>query len=488
LHQEHTLHILGLHAYHAGFGTPEVMGDACITSQNTSACLVVQDILAPTTQLSGTIIATTGCHAGLSFSDPIIDVPYEDLPQAYAGQQAHLIASTGYSYGNKDDQVILRSDRFIEILQQALLRESSVPIGNALVRTKKQYAAETGKDDRYATKVVQEMTLYGLPMYTLENPQTLGNDEPFPGVDVSSFTPPDAPLDDGTVITRSLRIGVQGSLPTKIHVSAEGGYTQQQTDWGSYYALDQHMWSQAMTPIQPLFYTTLPSPLNIPIRSVMLKSGTVITLSQDPVIDVPIKLGIGEDRSPDVEPTFVSDGYFPAVPFAVQQTGMISDEQMLLTMVMGQYDSASATQRVFEEATFGVNYSSSDDYTPPYVESVDGYVDATTGRSALKVTAQDPGGSGIQQVVVCLLRGNLITCEDLRYDRFRYKWMKEFSDLPANTQYSLQVVDNAGNLTYSTPKGGTLYVLAEQTISSPKPFFPTVQVALPLVLNQVADH
>jgi hypothetical protein len=165
------------------------------------------------------------------------------------------------------------------------------------------------------------------------------------------------------------------------------------------------------------------------------------------------------------------------MPFAVQQTGMISDEQVLLTMVMGQYDSTAKTQRVIQDATFRVNFSSSEDSIPAYVESVDGYFDPQTELSHIKVTARDRGGSGVKYVIVCGIFTDKIRCQDLRYDRFRYKWMGTFPEFTADTPYVLQVIDGAGNLTYDYPKDGAYALVVKK-----------LWTALPLVFNSAKEE
>ena len=112
----------------------------------------------------GRLVYNGSPHGGLT-------VPSEtpqavDWPQAWVGQGAVYIANTGYSWGLHNG-VGLSEQMGVNLAQQLTL-STTTTIGQALLGAKRSYHAATPAPTVYDTKVLNELTLYGLPMYQID--------------------------------------------------------------------------------------------------------------------------------------------------------------------------------------------------------------------------------------------------------------------------------------------------------------------------------
>ena len=122
------------------------------------------------------LVLSMGCHSGYNIVDPDATpgTPRADWAQAFATQGATLVGGTGYQYGNspfiKYSEVLLDS-----VTHELRLFDGATPgpvsIGLAVLNAKRAYvhAGMTGIDE----KAVAELTLYGLPMYRLNQNRDL---------------------------------------------------------------------------------------------------------------------------------------------------------------------------------------------------------------------------------------------------------------------------------------------------------------------------
>ncbi len=126
--------------------------------------------------LQNSLVISPGCHSGYNI-DAADGVPgvTDDLawPQAFTEAGATLIAGTGYQYG--DTNYVAYSDQFYVDLAQQLGYQpgkspGSVSIGAALTDTKLQYLAGLDQLNGLQEKALLQVTLYGLPMLGLQEP------------------------------------------------------------------------------------------------------------------------------------------------------------------------------------------------------------------------------------------------------------------------------------------------------------------------------
>ena len=129
-------------------------------AQRESILLTSADVAPGST--SGRVISTMGCHSALPVSDFVVGDPLNaDRSQAYArGGAIVYMGNTGYGLG--DTAAVLYSEK-LNVLFAARL-DGSITVGQALAFAKQDYAA-TPTLSGYHSKVIDEATMMGLPMY-----------------------------------------------------------------------------------------------------------------------------------------------------------------------------------------------------------------------------------------------------------------------------------------------------------------------------------
>lgn len=153
--------------------------------------LAALEIALSTTDLSDMVVLTLGCHGGYTIPNedllPGIS-PNPDWAKAFLRKgAAGYVAATGYAYG--DTEFVEYGERlFLRLSQQLRTGNGPISLGQALVKTKQQYLAETAQLTGIDHKTIIEMTLYGLPMMKVDMP---GARLPLPNeqTEVSSTSP-----------------------------------------------------------------------------------------------------------------------------------------------------------------------------------------------------------------------------------------------------------------------------------------------------------
>jgi hypothetical protein len=117
-----------------------------------------------------TIVFSQGCHSGYNLVDadwiPNVTDPL-DWAQAFAREQATLIAGTGYQYGDTD------LVQYSEAIYAGFARElragtGPVSVGDALLRAKIAYLANNPTLESIDTKALLQSTIFGLPMLSVD--------------------------------------------------------------------------------------------------------------------------------------------------------------------------------------------------------------------------------------------------------------------------------------------------------------------------------
>lgn len=432
------------HANHAAQGTP--------TDQPS---ISAQEVASGTSDLSGALIYSLGCHSGLNVPETS-NLPL-DLPEAFAWKRVNYIGNTGFSWGSKIN--VQSSERLMQLYTQELLKGTSVRIGQALVAAKQRYYQEADSFDERDEKVLQQSTLYGFPMHQLNTGAALGDENPFPSAVISSTFPfasrqarsdqTRMPVSQDQSGKGSLSISIGGASAAATGSSTQmTGFAQISTTWGSYFQLDGHVNTQSDAPIQPRLYVRLVPPTGQQLRGVVFTGGSYYTTTIDPVIDV----ATNEYLTVTSEPAFQSEGFYPPVPFSLQTNDVISRVDTVLTIVMGQYDSASSVQRLYNQLQYDVYFSALSDEVGPTISSVDGYYNTRTAQATFKVEAND--SLTVTRVLVAYTVGvGSWSSHDLSYNPATHKWSGWVPGI-RGASYYVQAVDSAGNATAVSRKGG----------------------------------
>ena len=134
--------------------------------------LLTADIELSPLDLRNVIFYSTGCHSGYNTvnADGVPNLtPQPDWAQALARKGATLIGGTGYQYG--DAELMEYAERLYLGFTQQLRRPGAISVGQALVRAKQAYLADTGVEfDGVFEKSLLVSALFGLPMLRVEMP------------------------------------------------------------------------------------------------------------------------------------------------------------------------------------------------------------------------------------------------------------------------------------------------------------------------------
>jgi hypothetical protein len=241
---------------------------------------------------------------------------------------------------------------------------------------------------------------------------------------------------------------VQCGLPASFGAYEQITDTQTFFGEGSFFSLDSVVHAAAGEPVQPKFYADVSAFDAGNLRGVLLSGGVYTDVAGfDPVIVQPIN----EYITPTGEPDFEATGWYPPVPFGVRNHDTVSGSADTLVTLMGQFNSETGTERLYEGLSFDTYYSTDPDTDPPVINYLNGVLDEAQGQGTIKVEATD--ASGIERVVVAYTEGQFEWfSQDLEYDADMHKWQ---GGIPASsdTIYFVQAVDGAGNVRVTHNKG-----------------------------------
>ena len=135
--------------------------------------LSAAEIAHSTADLTNILVLALGCHGGYTIpnNDLLTGVsPDPDWAKAFLRKgAAGYISATGYAYG--DTELTEYGERlFVLIAQQLRTGSGPISVGQAVVKAKQQYLAETAQLTGIDQKTLVEMTLYGLPMMKVNMP------------------------------------------------------------------------------------------------------------------------------------------------------------------------------------------------------------------------------------------------------------------------------------------------------------------------------
>jgi hypothetical protein len=378
--------------------------------------VTASEVSTATADLSGALIFSVGCHAGLN------DAGVLDLPQAFARQRANYVGNTGYGWGGGG---IVYSEALMRNYARDLLRDTTAQIGPALMAAKHRYYERAATLDAYDVKVLMQVILYGFPMAGVTSGGTLSPEDPFPSAGIVIT----APTALGDVNVGSLAFGVSGA------------FGENEGEDGSFLDLDTWTHFSAGEPIQPRFFADASSLSGGDLHGAVFLGGTY---TDTPAFDPVVALPVNEYVASTGEPAFSAAGWYPPVPFAPHVDNSVLGTADTLVAVLGQYNAETGTERVYTQMTFETYYTFSSDVTPPTISHIDSVLEPGSGLGRIKVEAGD--ASDILRVIVAYTDGaGTWQSRDLDYDTAMVRWTGVISAI-TETQYFVQVVDGAGNV------------------------------------------
>jgi uncharacterized protein YjbI with pentapeptide repeats len=395
--------------------------------------------------LNGGIFFTMGCHAGFQTTDVLVGSPgVLDWPQYFAGTHTGFVGNTGFGYGSTD------SAAFSEELMTDFAGQlgGSVTLGQALTNAKDAYYLSRIAFSSYDEKTLSEAELYGLPMYGVGHaPASL----------MSPLNTTSDPV-PGTSQSKSPSQGTLSSFPGSGVQSADFAATptfspvQHGAD-GDYYTNAGQVQAPNYRPLQP--YVSLPAD-----RSGLTAHGVVIDslTSQDHSPFNPDNVRpILDQSSSEPEPQFTDEAWPEKVPTLVSL-----GSSQTLNLATGQFftDTTGSTptgvERLWTQIGGRVTYSSSQDFTPPTVDSIDAFMNdgivAFTGHFSDLDQNGGPGTVAFAQVVFDDGNGSW-TALPLQFDSTSGMWSGGAPFSGDHVQFFVEACDAAGNCGYSSNKG-----------------------------------
>ncbi len=397
--------------------------------------------------LAGALAFSMGCHAGFNApdrdsvaADPGLGIdPAMDFAQAMAVQRAIWIASTGVGLG---DTVGLGGTEELMAIFAEDLTAGSATAGGALVTAKQSYINGKNAKTVYDEKSTIQTTLYGLPMYQLNVPQSGG-----------SLTT--AAVPSGLTLT----IFDGDPSPTVTVVP----YQEVTTADGTFIAADGKASSTAARAVQPkVVLEDVTQPLDVPVHGALLFGGAYEDLDVppfNPVIARPAK-----DWDVNVlEPQVCLQSFWPSelstVNTLVTLNGLL--QSVVVTPAQFRCDTSPPVvglERLYTDLTFELLRCDDMDFVGPTVHSIellsvaDGDDD---GDGTVHATIDASDASGIERIVGLVFSGGFIVPTFLPVAGGG-PFEIDVLDVKPDDLMVFLVQDGACNVTWATGKGAKL--------------------------------
>jgi len=409
------------------------------------------EIALSVTDLSGTINYSVGCHSGLNICAACSANPASalDFPQAFAQKRAVWIGNTGYGYG--DDTAPALNEELMVRFTRRLGRAEAVPIGQALMEVKQNYALNSlGTYGPYNEKALYVLTLFGLPTYRVSTP--------FPVAETSTSS---------AIVSQSLSRSASGLLSQTFVL--EPTLTRVETENGVYYAADDTVQTLLYSPVQPQVSLDVSlgdaAPGMIAHGALFLEGEYTDIPAFDPVITMPVT------ETNRYEPQFIYAGWQPERLSILNRfdLGERVGEQLVVTL--GQFEHTEVitdtvndrvfvqgVERLYQRATYEVFYSDSSDFIPPTIANVYGLErNAGTrvdGLRTVDVFVETFDESGLERVVVTYTDGDgRWRPAELQPVVGTNLWSGVLTGIGGEVAFMAQAVDTAGNVSVTRAKG-----------------------------------
>jgi len=456
----------GLDSINAHFDFSRALPAIGNTTGNQSDLFTTQDVRgAPVNSYAGRLLFSMGCHAGLEVSSfevaaSGVTTPVDDWAKTFADSGALWVANTGYGYG--DTARVAYSAGVLTKFADHL--DGSETIGAALTDAKQAYAADNAVLSPYDIKSVDESTLYGLPMFTLNSTP------PAPPPPPTPLPRKTDPITKRPATDKSIQLAKgtkKGQLSKQTSTDGKHAYYQVNGDDVASAALGSTQTTE-YRPIEPStsFDATQPSAAN-PDTLGLVAHGALITglsSTDEPISPLISEPGVDSTANTNVQP--LGDTAFPSQLQRVATyqttdptTGQPVEHQQV-DLVAGQYlpdpaNPGTGTQRLFNSISTEVLYTDPSDtnFNPPTIDTTSGYV---TGANTDFVVSTSAAGAPIKRVLVLYTDAqnpgawtpvDLVSSDGVH-------WSGAGAATASGTlDYMVQAVDGDGNVAVSTNKG-----------------------------------
>ncbi len=296
--------------------------------------LSAAEIAQSSADLTDVLILALGCHSGYTIpnGDLLTGVsPDPDWAKAFLRKgAAGYISATGYAYG--DTEFVEYGERlFLRMAQQLRTGSGPISVGQAVVKAKQQFLAETAQLTGIDQKTLVEMTLYGLPMMKVDMPGARLN----PPTETSIVGSTD-PVATGPGASFGLRSSVVVLNPvvtthTKTLENLSGGGTVTTT----YLSGADGVVANPFEPIYPKEIFNVTSNGNV-LRGVALRGGTYTDLSGI----VPLTSSPTTETS-TAHLSFNTDVFYPTQTWAPNFSEAVTGGKTSLIVFPAQFQSSA---------------------------------------------------------------------------------------------------------------------------------------------------
>ncbi len=395
------------------------------------------------------LVFSMGCHSGIA--DPNLA---GDFPGTLNGVGASYLASTGFGYG--DDTGVQLHDRLVNFFADQL--NGSTTIGEALTRAKQQYFSTQGLYGAYDDKVLETMTLYGLPMFRIGT----GNTVP--------TVPPDVTPTAGTGGVSRASFAYDTTAPGAVDVPMQGTLDQHIGTNGRWYEVNGSLpLALPGRPVQPRVDHDVTARS---AGSLFPAHGALITGLSEPALPI-ANFDAAWSRatidSAGNEPELVAgDVAFPARlatvstfsdPSGAPLSPSGPPQRQRLIVTPGRFESSglrdaagTGTQDLFSRVDGQLLYSGSADFTEPAIRDSFATVDPFANTANFSVDASDT--SGVSRVLI-LFRDDT-GWKHLDLDAVSGTHWEKATPVVSSANsvpYFVQVVDGNGNIGVASNKG-----------------------------------
>jgi parallel beta helix pectate lyase-like protein len=443
---------------------------------------------------STSLLYSVGCHSGLNVVAGAINSGAPafysaDFPQAVLKQGGNWIGNTGYGYGDSD--LIGYSERLSVLFTKQIGRDVrngntyiGATIGDSLARAKRRYVLSNGPGgfSVYDEKIIEEMTLYGLPFIRVKVPT------PNAQIDPAPLAIPSAVLnglsDKNPVFTRTIRITNKFSadLVPKVSSQVVDSFRNSQVSLAS---ADQMAQGRPVLPTLTYDITLLPTAPGAEIalpRGVRLLSAKSLPdlENYDPHVTTPVTDQVYPQQQEN--PTMTArDAWLPDLPYAIQRTArrtasagdILTDQLVISPAQFNASNGESGQLRRFTEMVFEVTYvepqiapaSVLAQASSPLFSDVRIIPLGPAGATAIQAARQsvrfsvivsDSNGSGLREVSATYTADGLAWQRQqllLNPDNGRYEATLPAPAAGGNISAFFESLDNAGNVAVETRKG-----------------------------------
>lgn len=412
--------------------------------------ITARDILASNQDFTGRLVYGLACHAGLNVpGDSSEHAEPVDFAEAWSRRGATYVGTTGWAYGF-ENALQYQEDLMAEFTRR-LVSRGGMSIGEALTKAKRDYYWDIGDLNQFHAKTLAGTVLYGLPMYrvaTTDAPPDFGEKDSiaWAGGDVLERLAPDLALRRQSLQVRP------------------GAWAHAHSDDGDFFVLDgRRPRPEAGLPVQPrLRWPRYTEDVFVeggvrslePRSAVWLGGSYVDHANFRPWV---VSAGrMGRLKETTRAEAFEAPGWFPSLPMRLrtlppEAAKWREGNEAQVVVTLGQYDSATAVERLYDSVDVAVYYGASTDLTPPTIDLV------TTGAAGDQM-----------EVAVVAHDASTIFAAYVTWTDGKGRWQSEQvtaetsgawrATIPRDTIALVQVIDRAGNLAFAD-NGGAFYRL-----------------------------